>query len=202
MRWRAAGNTPARNANGSTDPIVLIAAGLGELYCRAMTRTIAIGFAVLILSAGTDAAELDLDKVAGLYVAGFMNGNNEGYRYWSDDVLEIVKLSSTTAYFRTHLKFFNGHQCSLWGIAEVTEQSLIYRDPELHCELHLDIAGGKITFDDRGYHCREQSCGARGVYNRASFKLSARRPIRYMQTLMTSSEYQDALNGYKAQHRQ
>jgi hypothetical protein len=163
-----------------------------------MIRTIAIGFAALILSAGARGAELDLDKIAGLYVSGFMNGNIEGHRYWSDDALEIVKLSPATAYFRTHLEFFNGHLCSLWGVAEAEGQSLVYRQPELQCVLRLDVAGGKISLVDEGGHCRDQTCGNRGMYDREAFSLKSRRSIRYMQKLLASEQYLSALKEYRS----
>ncbi|HEV2185931.1 MAG TPA: hypothetical protein VGR70_01910, partial [Stellaceae bacterium] len=102
-----------------------------------MVRVIAIGCALVAAFWGAAAfcAELDIDRVAGLYTHGFMNGNNEGGKYWSDDALEIVKLTPNTAYIRIHLEFFNGHQCSIWGIAEVVGQSLVYREPSSQCEL-------------------------------------------------------------------
>jgi hypothetical protein len=163
-----------------------------------MTRTIAIGFVALILSAGAPAAELDLDKVAGLYVNGFMNGNIEGHRYWSDDVLEIVKLSPATAYFQTHLAFFNGHLCSLWGVAGAEGRSLVYRQPTWHCVLRLDVADGKISLADEGGHCRDQTCGNRGMYDREAFSLKSRRPIRYMRKLLASEQYLSALKEYQS----
>ena len=82
-----------------------------------MTRTIAIAWLVAItLCVPANGAEFNLDKIArALHLSGFMNGNIEGGKYWSDDVLEIVKLTPNTAYIRIHLEFFNGHQCSLPG---------------------------------------------------------------------------------------
>jgi hypothetical protein len=148
-----------------------------------------------------DAADLDLGRVAGVYIEGFMNGNMEGGKYWSDDILEIVKLSPNTAYFRTYLAFFNGHQCAIWGVAEVTGPSLVYRNPETQCELHLDVADGKIAFDDKHGHCRLGTCGNRGMYGsetfKESFKLTSRRPIRYMPKLLASQQYLTALKDYQ-----
>jgi len=151
------------------------------------------------------AADLDLDRVAGVYIEGFMNGNMEGGKYWSDDILEIVKLSPNTAYFRTYLAFFNGHQCAIWGVAEVTGQSLVYRNSETQCELHLDAADGKITFYDKDGYCRSGTCGNRGMYGsdtfKESFKLTSRRPIRYMPALLASEQYLGALKEYQARQQ-
>ena len=156
-----------------------------------------------VLSAGAaDAADLNLDQITGRYFHGFANGNTEGGRYWSEDILEIVKISPTTAYFRTHLEFFNGHQCGLSGVAEVIGPSLIYRQADPPCELDLTVGGGKITFNDHDQKCREQSCGMRGEYSGAAFKLSGRRKIRYLTKLLASDEYLNAIKDYNARHPQ
>ena len=169
-----------------------------------MVRAIAIGCALAAAYFGTAAfsAELDIDRVAGLYTHGFMNGNIEGGKYWSDEALEIVKLSPKTAYIRIHLEFFNGHQCSIWGVAEVEGQSLTYREPRTQCELSLMIGGDRITFADKDNHCRDGSCGVRGLYTGQGFKLSSRRPISYMSKLLASFEYLDAIKEYQARHEQ
>jgi len=165
-------------------------------------RAICGAAAMLGFAHAAGAAGLDLDKIAGRYVVGFTNGNVEGGRYHSEDLLEIVKIAPDAVYFRTHLEFFNGHECELSGVAEVSGPSLIYRDPPQQCELRLDVAGGKITFDDKDYHCREQSCGMRGGYSGAAFKLSLRRPICDRQKLLGSSDYADALKAYEARKQQ
>jgi hypothetical protein len=189
---------PTSDANGSIDRIVLIAGGC---TVAAMTRVIAIAcLAAMTLCAPANGAAFDLDKITGLYVQGFMNGNVEGGKYWSDDALEIVKLSPNTAYFHTHLEFYNGHLCSIWGVAAVEGQSLVYRNPDTQCVLRLDVAGGKITFADEEGRCRVGTCGNRGMYDRESFRLASRRPIRYMRQLLASTQYTDALKEYHA-HR-
>jgi hypothetical protein len=148
------------------------------------------------------AADLDLNRVAGLYVSTFMNGDIAGDKYWSDDVLEIVKVSRSTAYFRTYLSFFNGHECSLSGVAQVAGQSLVYADPKIQCELRLDVANGKITFADKDGACRQWNCGMRGMFNGEKFKLSSRRRITYMAKLLASVQYLDAVKEYQARHSQ
>ncbi len=147
---------------------------------------------------GAYAAALDLDRLAGLYTHGFINRRIDGTKYWSDDVLEVVKLSPSTAYIRAHLQFFNGHQCGISGVAEVEGPSLIYREPGTECELGLTIGGGKITFNDKDGHCREESCGMRGMYTGQNFKLSTRRAITYMAKLLASFQYLAAIQEYQA----
>jgi hypothetical protein len=114
----------------------------------AKVRAIFGAAAMVTFSPAVGAADLDLDKIAGRYVAGFTNGNVEGGRYHSENLLEIVKIAPDAVYFRTHLEFFNGHECELSGVAEVSGPSLIYRDPPQKCGLRLDVTGGKISFDD------------------------------------------------------
>jgi hypothetical protein len=161
-----------------------------------MTAIVCMAAAAFFGSAAY-AGDLDLDRLAGLYTQGFINGRIDGSKYWSDDALEVAKLSPSTAYIRVHLEFFNGHQCSMWGVAEVEGPSLTYRQPGTQCELGLTIGGGKITFNDKGGQCRAVSCGMRGMYTGQSFKLSTRRPISYMPKLLASFQYLDAVEEYR-----
>jgi hypothetical protein len=165
-----------------------------------MRRWIAIGCtAVVALWAfAAGAGNLDLDKLAGLYVNRFTNADISGRHFPGADVLELVKVTPTTAFFRTHLDFFNGHECQLSGIAEADGASLVYRDPAQQCELHIDVANGKLTFDDKDYHCREQSCGMRGGYSGIAFALKSRHPIAGIAKLKASSDYAQALKEFDA----
>ena len=165
-----------------------------------MIRMIAIGCAaaVALVALAARAADLDLDKIAGVYVNRFTNADITGRHFPGADVLELVKASPTTVFFRTHLDFFNGHECQLSGIAEMTGASLVYRDPAHECELHIDVADGKLTFDDKDYHCREQSCGMRGGYSGVAFALKSRRPTADIVKLKASDDYAEALKEYEA----
>lgn len=161
---------------------------------------IAIGSAaaVALLALAAGAADLDLDKIAGLYVDRFTNADISGRHFPDENTLELVKVTPSTAFFRTHLEFYNGHECALSGVAAVAGASLIYRDPAQQCELHIDVANGKLTFDDKDYHCREQSCGMRGGYSGVAFALRSRRPIAGIAKLKASSDYAEALKEFEA----
>src|SRR6476660_3949917 len=74
-------------------------------------------------------ADFNIDSLAGVYRKTFANGNIDGGKYQSEDILEIVKVSPTTAYIRTHLEFFNGHVCNIWGVARLEGDALVYRGP-------------------------------------------------------------------------
>src|SRR5215469_3547060 len=165
-----------------------------------MVRMLAIVcmLAAAFFRSAAHAADLDLDRLTGLYTHGFINGRIDGSKYWSDDALEIVKLSPSTAYIHADLKFFNGHQCSIFGVAEVECSSLIYREPGTQCELGLSIGDGKITFNDKESRCRAETCGMRGMYTGQSFELSSRRPISYMPKLLASSQYVAAIQEHQA----
>ena len=58
-----------------------------------------------------------------------------------------------------------------------------------------------IAFDDKHGHCRLGTCGNRGMYGsetfKESFKLTSRRPIRYMPKLLASQQYLTALKDYQ-----
>ena len=76
------------------------------------------------------AADGPIDTLAGVYKTQFKNGNIDGGKYDSEDILEIVKVSPTAAYVRTHLEFFNGHVCNIQGVADVEDGALVYRARE------------------------------------------------------------------------
>ncbi|MFL5034807.1 MAG: hypothetical protein ACJ8EC_07280, partial [Microvirga sp.] len=63
-------------------------------------------------------APVDIGKLEGVYRRSFRNGDISGAKFTSTDVLEILAVEKGRAYFRTELNFFNGHLCSLAGIAE------------------------------------------------------------------------------------
>ncbi|HEX4737176.1 MAG TPA: hypothetical protein VH331_06420 [Allosphingosinicella sp.] len=157
--------------------------------------------AVLLLCAGLASAAagpaaFDPARIAGRYSHHFLNGLVDGSKYWSDDVLEIVPLDSRRAYFRAELQFYNGHQCSIFGVARAEPGGLVYREPEANtdggrCVLHIrETRTGVRLADDQS--CRDH-CGARGSLNGDDFDRKSRRPITYLDRLKGSSEYRDAL---------
>ncbi|HEX5183029.1 MAG TPA: hypothetical protein VFW19_07740 [Allosphingosinicella sp.] len=149
-----------------------------------------------LASAAAGPAAFDPAAIAGRYGRHFLNGLVDGSRYWSDDVLEIVRLDPRRAYFRAELQFYNGHQCSISGIAHSEPGDLVYREAETntdggHCMLHIrPTPAGVRLVDD---HSCQDHCGARGTLNGVDFDRGSRRPITYMDRLKRSSEYKDAL---------
>ena len=159
-------------------------------------------------AAGAEAMSGLPAQMAGVYKTRFKNALVGGETYVSEDILEIVPYRSKAAYFRLHLDFYNGHECSISGIAEATADTLIYRGPDdvdgHPCMLSLRRArdGVHISEGENGA-CRNQTCGARGGYGfksggAADFPLASRRSIRYLPRLLASSQYADAIKEYTA----
>ena len=67
-----------------------------------------------------------LAEVAGVYKVQFQNGNVNGDKYQSEDVLEVVPIDDHAAYVRMDVEFFNGHSGRISGIATYGDNSLIY----------------------------------------------------------------------------
>lgn len=171
-------------------------------------RHVTLAFAaaiVLAAAAPMHAAEMDIDKLAGVYKKTFKNGNVDGDKYQSEDILEIVKVAPTAAYIRAHLEFFNGHVCNIWGVANVESTELVYRGMTnvegKKCVLSVKATGGKVALDDLEGACAVGTCGARGMYNGTAFDLKARRTIRYMDTLLKSDQYKDAVDEHDGKPR-
>jgi hypothetical protein len=163
-----------------------------------LTAALPAAVAVAWASAGVAAdGRLELRTVEGVYKHRFENGDVNGRKYVSEDVLEIVPLSSDRAYVRLRLNFYNGHLCALSGVAHVQDKALVYRPvaPAINgpCELRLEASSDKITFADRDDHCREVYCGARGMLRGMSLPAASRRPIRYLARLKASRQFQEAL---------
>ncbi|HTT97194.1 MAG TPA: hypothetical protein VMF58_04045 [Rhizomicrobium sp.] len=152
---------------------------------------------VMLTAAALSAGSLSIDDIAGAYKDRFQNGLVDGTKFTSEDVLEIVKVSPREAYIRTHLEFYNGHSCSIYGVAKLEGDALAYRPHNnaegRTCVLTLKRKGDRIIFGDADGACKEYNCGARGSFDGVDFAMSHRRPIRYMKVLLASREYHDAL---------
>ena len=168
---------------------------LGESAAVRMRLTFIAG-AFALLGATLAAADSLIDDVAGVYRHSFENGDVDGTKYRSENVLEIVKIRPDQAYIRAHLEFYNGHRCSVYGIAKLEGEALTYRTRSYNnsvCVLTLRRRGDRLVFGDNGSACRDKFCGMRGAFEGEGFLLSSRRPIRYMKRLLASREYAEAV---------
>ena len=161
-------------------------------------RQLLAAVALAAFASGAVAAASLPDALAGVYKVRFENGLVTGETYRSEDILEIVPTGPAAAYVRTSLEFYNGHECSLSGIAHVEGADLVYREPvakqigDQRCVLHVTRKGGKVLLTDQDGSCKAY-CGARGSFSGDDFPASSRRTIRYMARLKASREFKEAL---------
>ena len=161
-----------------------------------LPRMFAASAVVITATAALAGTSPSIGRLSGVYKHSFANGNVDGQKYRSEDVVEIVKVSDTDAYVRAHLEFFNGHTCAIHGVAKEEGDALVYRphqDYGEQCALTLRAANGKLVFSDPSGNCRVQYCGERGGFEGTAFPLTSRRTIRYMKVLLNSREYHEAL---------
>jgi hypothetical protein len=138
----------------------------------------------------------DLDKLAGVYKHPAAPGlqRPEGGH---EDVFEVVKLSPRTVYFRIHTED-GDHICGIYGVAELEADALVYTRPPNPdpCRLRFQATAQGVVIDDVGGGCRRFNCGAGanlGFGDRVNFKFSEKRSIRYMDRLLKSREYAEAV---------
>jgi hypothetical protein len=172
-----------------------------------MSRRLAALLLALSLPAVAAAPGLPA-ALAGVYKHRFSNGDVQGEKYTSEDILEIVPVDADAAYVRLHLEFFNGHECGIEGVARQAGQNLVYAGPAdadgKPCRLTLaSKPDGIHIYEDENGACRNQTCGMRGGYgykadNPPDFTPAERRTIRYLPRLLASSEYKQAMAEYRA----
>lgn len=170
----------------------------GKLRAAIIAVYLAIGSAFVGFAA-------DSDSIFGVYKNSFLNRDAGGRSFKSEDILELVKVTDRTAYFRIHLEFYNGHICAMAGVAERHGNDLTYRSSDTdshgnHCVLEIKRSDKALELDEGTSlsTCQELNCGVNGSFKGTSFDLSRRRDIRYMARLLKSREYADALAEYKA----
>ena len=151
----------------------------------------------LALLAAAGPSSYDPARIAGRYNFRFMNGDVDGHTGWSDDILEIVKLDPARAYIRVETHFFNGHSCSIAGVAHAEGRALVYRDgkredEERECVLRVTETPSKILIRDNEGGC-QMYCGSRGGWASTEFSKRSRRPITYMRLIRRSADYREAL---------
>jgi hypothetical protein len=132
-----------------------------------------------MLGAQTAPSAYDL---AGRFIVRRPNGDITGARFTTTDTVTIVAADRNSAYVSMDLSFFNGHECSIGGMATLEGSRLVLRDPDAQgydgtpCRLEIWRQGGQLRWDDGEATCRS-TCGARGGYNDGEMRWSARRII-------------------------
>ncbi|HYI64737.1 MAG TPA: hypothetical protein VEW71_07620 [Allosphingosinicella sp.] len=132
--------------------------------------------------------------LAGRYTHRFRNGDISGARFTSTNRVSIVALDRGRAYVDVHLNFFNGHECSIGGVASLEEGRLVLRDPWAQghdgtpCMLSIWRDGTRLHWTDGEGSCRS-NCGARGGFN-DSMAWSSRRSIPRAEQARMLREYE------------
>ncbi len=170
------------------------------------TSLIAVLSTALILPAACGAQDL-IGSLEGVYkvrgISSIVVPGEASEIVQVEDVLEIVRVDDSHAYFRTRLMFDNGHRCSLWGVAEQRGDELLYRQsadllPGLPaCALKIRRSGDTVMLTDRWEDKQATSCssacGARGSLHDARFPFKSKRAIGYLPRLKSAREYREAL---------
>ncbi len=157
-----------------------------------------------LLLAITAATPDPVHDLAGRYSSRFRNALVTGEQFWSENIVEIVPVDAGHAYLRFSLQFYNGHSCSLAGVAAARGDGLVYQGPPDDtvldmptCRLTVRREGHVLAWDDDHGTCKAH-CGARGTFLRDDLPWSSRRPISYLATLRRSPEYRDAVAEWRA----
>lgn len=150
-------------------------------------------------------AKAKLDKMTGVYKRRFKNEYMSGDTYESEDVFEFVPISDSAAYLKMYLNFFNGHRCSIAGVAEYKKVGgFVFQDDDDavldQCLLTVTLTGDKIDFTDPTGSC-QKFCGTRGRFSNKGFELNRRRTIRYMPIILGSKDYTTAIEAYESATR-
>ncbi|OYY72648.1 hypothetical protein [Sphingomonas sp. 28-63-12] len=154
-----------------------------------------------LLAAASGAAPDPATLLAGRYYEQFPNALVTGETYTGEDIVEIVPVAPRTAYVRFALDFYNGHSCSLAGVATADGEALVYRaaaplvEDEQTCMLRIERNGDELRWSDEG-SCKAY-CGARGSFLHGAIPYRSKRPIRYLAKLKGSSAYRDAITEWR-----
>jgi hypothetical protein len=167
---------------------------------RPHRRALAAAFVVPLTLAASRASPDPTEQFAGRYYEQFPEGTIDGDKYTGENIVEIVPVAPRAAYIRVHLDFYNGHACSIYGVAQARGTELLYDDKGAfgdHCVLTVRRSGSSLSLDDHGGTCKAY-CGARGSLSNVQLPYASKRPIGYLDRLKRSSEYQHAIATWRA----
>lgn len=136
--------------------------------------------------------------------------------YSSEDIVEVMPYDTQHIYLRAKLHFYNGHICSLYGIAEYEDGRFVYRTPKSPaqsepksersddsvCTLTLSKTTQGLHLTDRitsegGATCRRY-CGQRGSLSDLTLPMTSKRPISYQTRIRKSREFQTAVSEFES----
>lgn len=134
-------------------------------------------------------------SLAGRYDQEFPSGTFAGQKYTVEDLIEIVPVAPKAAYFRIHRASSTGAICGIHGVATSVNEALVYRDRqqlEGSCTLTIERKGRALEIDDHGASCKNY-CGMGNSLSEVQIPYASKRPIRYLDRLKASPQYQQAL---------
>ena len=183
-----------------TTPCVVASQSRSTFATTTLTKNCSARLAIILLALGlvspaSFAQEIDsIDTMQGSYEYKFANRLMNGKRYESENTLQILGVSSTEAFFQTHLDWANGHSCDLSGSAMLERGGLVYLEALPRgrmCEFRIVEKEGTISFLDVGNNCRRRYCGNRGGFGGIKFAPATRHKI-------TQTEEANLLDLYRA----
>lgn len=156
---------------------------------------LALSLAAAAGPAAADPTERLLRETAGVY---FAQDPRVG-----ENTMEIVPYGPRKAYIRLRTAWSHGHACSAYGIFRVEADAYVHDGTMLDggpCRMTIRRTRDRFAFSVRDLR-RDESiqaclggCGARGSFDREDrFRIGQRRPIRYLQRLVASPEYEAAV---------
>jgi hypothetical protein len=139
--------------------------------------------ALLTVAAASMAADSTLQQLAGRYTHRFKNGDVSRDVYNTTDIVEILPLDATRAAINLELNFFNGHSCSVGGVATLDGDRIVYQEAEPNpwsdkgCRLEIWRDRNKLRWTEgEGTSCQSY-CGARGGLSTGEISYRSRRKI-------------------------
>ena len=146
-----------------------------------MVKVLPLG--LLVIGTAALASSSAVSSLAGRYTHRFKNGNIDGDVYYTTDVVEILPIDAGSAVINMELNFFNGHSCSVSGIAKLDRDRLIYREQDPNpwsdggCRLEIWRDRTKLRWTEgEGTSCQNH-CGARGGLSVGDIPYGSRRKI-------------------------
>jgi hypothetical protein len=144
-----------------------------------------------------------VDTIAGVYEQTFHNPDiSEVQLLISEYILELVKISDTALYFKTKLVDSTGHQCFIFGVADykkvggfVAVTKPEFDDDNKKCYFTIKLTDNGVTISTTAGSCRYGSHRLGGGLGN-DFPITEKRKIRYMQEILDSADYKNALDEY------
>lgn len=172
------------------------------LACLAMSLICTTPIAIAQEADNTTASSKAISAIEGVYKHSFTNELINGEQFRSEDVIELMRYSPETIYFRIRPNFFNGHSCGIYGIAEYHNGAFIYTkhddtSTKLACTLTIRRQNKSLNITDVvGTESRSSCrlyCGMRGSLMNYDISMTKKRAIKYEPLIKKSRQFHAAV---------